>query len=114
LAGVLAGLPARVIGAILGHGDPAALVDEVAVAETGGFGPFSVEPDAPPGRHCAPDGLEVIDAGSRNGWAIAALAARAGQGIVVTVGGHPMTPTTFRRLFRERVTAALNLTASRS
>lgn len=107
LAGLLAGLPARVVGAILGHRDPAALVDLVAMTAMGGFGPFRDEPDGPPGRYVARGGLEVIDAGSRNGWTIAELSGRASQGAVVVVDGHPMTPTAFRRLLRERLDAAL-------
>lgn len=114
LSVVLGRLPARVVGAVLGHRDPVALVDRVAVAATGGFGPFRAAPDAPPGRHVAPDGLEVIDAGSRNGWAIADMSGRAAAGAVVVVDGHPMTPSSFRGLLRDRLEAALDPSDGRS
>ena len=108
LSAVLAGLPARTVGTVLACRDAAALVDRLSTAASDGFGPFRPEPDGPPGRHVAPDGLEVIDAGSRNGWAIADMCGRAASGDVVPVAGHPMTPSSLRDLLRRRLDAALD------
>ena len=107
LAGVLTGLPARTVGTVLGHGNPAALVDRVATMSTAGLGPFRSHPDAPPARHLTSDGMEVIDAGSRSGWLTADMAARAAAGGITVVAGHPLTPSEFGRLLRERVESAI-------
>jgi hypothetical protein len=52
--------------------------------------------------------MEVVDAGSRCGWAIADMAGRAAVGDVVIVAGHPLTPSAFRDVLRERVDVALD------
>ena len=113
LAAILAGIPARIVGGVLSHRDSAALVDRVALAVSGGFGALRDAPDGPPGRHLAPCGLEVSDAGSRNGWAIAEMAGRAAGGAVVVVDGHPVTPSSFRSLLRQRLDDALGTTEER-
>lgn len=108
LAGVVGGIPARTVGAVLGYVDTAALVDLVATMSSSGYGPLRSGPDEPPGRHMTSDGLEVIDAGSRAGWAVADMTGRAAAGSVVAVAGHPVTPGVFRQLLHERVESALN------
>ncbi len=108
LSAVLAGLPAKTVGAVLAHRDAAGLVDRLATTDADGYGSFRLQADAPPARHLAPNGLEVIDAGSRNGWAIANMCGHAASGAVVAVAGHPMTPSSFRGLLRRRLDAALD------
>jgi len=108
LAGMLTALAARVVGSVLADADPAALVDRVAALTTGGYGALCAQPDGPPRRHVTVDGLEVVDAGSRSGWAIADMAGRAAVGDVVIVAGHPLTPSAFRDVLRERVASALD------
>jgi hypothetical protein len=107
LSGVLAGLPARMVARVLGYSDPAGLVDHVATMVSAGYGPLRCRPDPPPGRHITDQGLEVVDAGSRSGWAIVDMTGRAACGDVVAVDGHPLTPNAFLALLRGRIDAAL-------
>lgn len=107
LVGLLCHLPSRMIGRVLSHGDPGQFANDLATMSGGSIGSFRRAGDQPPGRFTTDDGLEVVDAGSRAAWSIADLAGRSAHGDVVVLEGHPLTPSTFQRVLRQRTEAVL-------
>ncbi len=107
VACIVSSFPARLVGNALAARDPVSLVAEIATASTPSGPVVSELRDYTPETYLAAGGVEVIDAGSRFGWAIADLAGDAAGGNVVVLAGHPMAPTSFRTLLRERVLTAL-------
>jgi hypothetical protein len=107
LAAILGGLPVRLVGTLLREPNPAELLDRVTRTATDGRPALLGASEPRPARHTTPYGFDVIDAGSREGWALAGLAGHAAGGKVVVIGSTPTTPDSFRTLLRRRIDEAV-------
>lgn len=107
LAGMLVRLPARRVRALAAVADPGRLADDIATSAEGGYAALRREGDQGPRLYRVSSQLEVVDAGSRSGWVIAAFAGHAADDDVVVIAGTPITSAAARRLLRSRISSSL-------